>query len=611
MVAGRAQANLSGMMRVARPRVSRATIPSPSLARPALAVLLTLATACATVPSAVRPVPRDADNRELREFATATWAWRDGARVAGGDSAMVTANEPLAARVGLDVLRAGGNAVDAAVAVGFALAVTYPEAGNLGGGGFMLVRMADGRTAAFDFREMAPAAATREMFLDANGEPTDASRVGHRASGVPGSVAGLHLAHGRLGRLPWPAVVGPAIALARDGFEVDSTMEAALAGSQRLICRFAGCPVFFPEGRPAARGTRFRQPALAATLERIAAQGADGFYRGPTAEAIAAEMRRGGGLITTADLAAYRAAERRPLAGRYRDRTILTMPPVSSGGVTLLEALNVLETWPRLAPPGTTAHAHQLGAVLQRAYLDRNLRLGDPEATPLPVDELTSKAYARRLRATIPEDRATPIADIPSVLRDGPETTHFNVVDAEGNAVATTTTINDLFGSGVYVAEAGFFLNDEMDDFAARPGRPNGFGLVQGEANAIAPGKRMLSSMTPTIVLGADGRPELLVGARGGGLIISAVLQIVLNVVEHGMPLTRAIAAPRWHHQAWPDTLRYEAGGVAPDVLAELQRMGWAVRAGGTGRATAIQRRPGGGWWGAADPRRDGVAMGW
>ena len=606
MAGARRQANLSRMLR--GPFLLRCARRAAAVAVPAFAA------ACASAPSTARPgaaAARDTGNRELREFATAEWSWRNGARVANGDSAMVTSNEPLASQVGVRILRAGGNAVDAAVAVGFALAVTYPEAGNLGGGGFMLVRMADGRMAAFDYREMAPALATRDMFLGPDGMPTNASRIGHRASGVPGSVAGLAMAHRRFGRLPWREVVAPALALARDGFVVDSAMQAALEGGRALICRFDGCATFFPNGVALARGTTFRQPALAATLARIAEQGADGFYRGPTAEAIAAEMQRGGGLITTADLAAYRAMERAPLTGTYRGRTVIAMPPVSSGGVVVLEALNVLETWPTLAPPGTAAQAHQLGAVLQQTYVDRNARLGDPDQQRLPVAELTSKAYAKRVRARIDDQRARPTPREPLAMADGPETTHYNVVDAEGNAVATTTTINDLFGSGVYVAAAGIFLNDEMDDFAARPGVPNAYGLVQGEANAIAPGKRMLSSMTPTIVLGQDGRPELLVGARGGALIISAVLQIIVNVVEHRLPLSQAIAAPRWHHQAWPDTLRYEAGGASAAMLDQLTAMGWAVKAGGTGRATAIQRRPTGGWWGAVDPRREGLAIGW
>jgi gamma-glutamyltranspeptidase / glutathione hydrolase len=585
------------------------------LVGPWLLVLVSVVfAACATGPSGARDAsPRpaaDSTNREQREFTTASWRWRDGARVATGDSAMVASNEPLASRVGVAVLRAGGNAVDAAVAVGFALAVTYPEAGNLGGGGFMLVRMADGRTAAFDYREMAPAAATRDLFSRPDAR-RDASRVGHLASGVPGSVAGMAMAHARFGRLPWRDVVAPALALARDGFVVDSAMQAALEGGRELICRFSGCSVFFPGGQVLMAGSRFIQPALAATLSRIADQGPAGFYSGPTAEAIAGEMRRGGGLITEADLAAYRAIERKPLEGTFRDRRVLAMPPVSSGGVALLEALNVLETWPALAPPGSPQGAHQLGAVLQRAYVDRNAHIGDPAFVSVPADVLTSKAYAKRVRAGIADDRATPTPPNALPLKDGPETTHYNVVDAAGNAVATTTTINDLFGSGVYVPEAGLFLNDEMDDFAGRPGQPNAYGLVQGDANAIAPGKRMLSSMTPVMVLGADGRPELLAGARGGALIISAVLQIVLNVVEHRMPLAQAIAAPRWHHQALPDTLRYEEGGASDATLDALRRMGWSLKPGGTGRATAIQRNPSGGWWGAVDPRREGLAIGW
>jgi gamma-glutamyltranspeptidase/glutathione hydrolase len=587
--------------------------------RRALIALVLAASACARGPApAGPPAPsravatgKDSGNRELREFTTADWRWRDGATVARGRRGMITSNEPIASRVGLDILRAGGNAVDAAVAVGFALAVTYPEAGNLGGGGFMLIRLADGRTAAFDYREMAPAAATREMFVGPDGGATDASRVGHRASGVPGSVAGLWAAHRAHGKLPWIDVVAPALALARDGFVVDSSLHAALQGARGLITRFSGREIFFPGGQALAVGTVLRQPALANTLARIAEKGPDGFYKGPTAEGIAAEMRRGGGLITTADLAAYRVRERDVLRGSYRGHTILAMPPASSGGIAVIEALNILETWPTLAPPGSAAQAHQLGSALQLAFIDRNAKVGDPDAVPVPIAELTSKSYARGLRARIAEEHATPTPVTTPPRKDSPETTHYNVVDGEGNAVVTTTTINDLFGSGVYVPEVGIFLNDEMDDFAARPGVPNAYGLVQGEANAIAPGKRMLSSMTPTMVLGPDGTPMMLAGARGGALIISAVLQLIVNVVDHRMPLSQAIAAPRWHHQGLPDVLRYEAGGVPSAVLDELRRMGWTVEPGGTGRTTVIVRDPSGAWVGAVDPRREGLAIGW
>jgi gamma-glutamyltranspeptidase/glutathione hydrolase len=523
---------------------------------------------------------------------------------------MVVSDAPLATEIGLDVLRRGGNAVDAAVAVGFALAVVYPEAGNLGGGGYMVIRMADGRTAALDYREVAPLAATRNMFLDEQGEATDKSVVGPLASGVPGAVAGLVAAHARFGSLPLSAVVAPAIRLAADGFSVDSALARSLRNAEPLIAQFGGAATFLPAGAAPLPGSPLRQLALARTLERIAANGADGFYRGETAQAIADEMRRVGGIITTEDLARYQAVWREPVRATYRGHTVFSMPPSSSGGVTIAEALNILEGFDSLPPFGSARRTHLLASAYQRAFVDRNEKLADPAFVAVPVAELTSKTYAARLRATIDSARATPTRALLPSRPEGTETTHYSVVDAAGNAVATTTTINALYGSGVYITAAGFFMNDEMDDFATRPGHPNMFGLVQGEANAVQPGKRMLSAMSPTIVLSPNDSLLLVLGARGGPRIITGTSQVIINVIDHRMTLADAMSAPRIHHQALPDTLRHERDGLAAAVIDSLTRMSWGVGAtSGVGLVNAIMRVPGG-YHGVADPRSSGKAAG-
>ncbi|HWZ59977.1 MAG TPA: gamma-glutamyltransferase [Gemmatimonadaceae bacterium] len=516
-------------------------------------------------------------------------------------------NSTLASAAGVEILREGGNAVDAAVAVGFALAVTHPEAGNLGGGGYTVIRMADGRTAAFDYREVAPAAAKRDMFVGHG----DASIVGPLASGVPGAVAGLVETQHTYGKLALRAVMDPAIRLAVGGFVVDSAFNRSISRAKPLIARFGGADRFLPGGIPPAVGTMFVQPELGETLARIADLGADGFYRGPVAEAIATEMQRDGGLITAADLEAYRVRRREALSGTYRGYTLYTMPPSSSGGVTVLETLNILETFDKLPPFGSAQAAHILGDAFQRAFIDRNDQLGDPDFVTVPVDRLTSKAYARTVRGTIARDRATPTPRVTTALDEGRQTTHYSVVDSAGDAVATTTTLNELYGSGVYVRGAGFFLNDEMDDFASQPGVPNMFGLVQGERNAIAPGKRPLSAMSPTIVLDRTGQPFLIVGGRGGPRIITSTLQVIVDAIDYRMSLPDAMAAPRLHHQGLPDSLRVEAGGFAPAVLDSLRAMGYAVGIGGaTGTCTAVMRAPGG-WVGVVDPRTSGGAVGY
>ncbi|HJU64602.1 MAG TPA: gamma-glutamyltransferase, partial [Gemmatimonadaceae bacterium] len=542
-------------------------------------------------------------------------AWRLEARPVRTERAIVSSNSELATAAGVEILRRGGNAVDAAVAVAFALAVAYPEAGNIGGGGFMLARFADGRTAALDFREVAPLGATRTMYADSASRAEKRSLVGHLAVGVPGSVAGLTAALDSLGTLPLRDVMQPAIRLATEGFTVDSALARSLTADSALISRFAGASVFLPGGVPVREGQRLLQPELARTLERIAERGPKGFYEGETADLLVAEMRRGGGLITHEDLARYRPVWRRPLEGTYRGYALLGMPPSSSGGITLIETLNILETRSRVPPFGSVAWTHLVAEAFRRAFIDRNTRLGDPAFVRVPVDTLTSKAYARELAESIANDRATPSPSRPTAGREGNETTHFSVVDQHGNAVALTTTINELYGSGAFVHGAGFFLNDEMDDFTARPGEPNTFGLVQGEANAIEPGKRMLSAMTPTIVLDREGELLLVLGSRGGPRIITSVAQTILNVLDHGMNLGDAVAAPRIHHQAWPDSLRYEPNGLAGAVVDSLRAMGHAIgvapwgKEGFSGRIHAVMRVPGG-YVGVVDPRTSGGVAG-
>jgi gamma-glutamyltranspeptidase/glutathione hydrolase len=526
---------------------------------------------------------------------------------------MAVSNSRLASEAADEILRRGGNAVDAAVALGFALAVTWPEAGNIGGGGYMVIRLADGRTAAIDYREVAPRAATRDMYVGPDGRLTDRSIVGHLASGVPGAVAGLALALERYGTLSLREVLQPAIRLARDGFVVDSGLASSVRSSERVRA-FAGAERFFPGGDPLATGARLVQPELARTLQAIAERGPAGFYDGWVADSLVAEMRRGGGIITRADLAGYRPVERRPIRTTYRGFTLLAMPPSSSGGVTMAESLNILETWPQLGAPGSVAWHHQLASAYQRAFIDRNSRLGDPDFVPVPLEELTSKAYARTLRGTIRDDRATPTRDVDAAMQARPRepehTTHYAVVDAAGSAVSTTTTLNGSWGSGVWVRGAGFFLNNEMDDFAAQPGTPNMFGLVQGEQNAIAPGKRMLSAMSPTIVLDSAQQVLLVAGAAGGPTIITGTSQVILNVLEHRMTLADAMRAPRLHHQALPDSLTVEIGGVSPAVQDSLRAMGWALRPIRSLVNVNALMRVRGGWEGVYEPRRTGGAVG-
>jgi gamma-glutamyltranspeptidase/glutathione hydrolase len=533
--------------------------------------------------------------------------------VAEAAHGMVASGSPIASDVGRDILRAGGNAVDAAVAVGFVLEVTHGEAGNIGGGGYMMIRMKTGRVFALDYRETAPAKATHDMYLDAAGQPTDQSISGPLASGVPGSVAGMLEAHRRFGRLRLARVLEPAIRLARDGFLVDSFLARSLARGVRQFARYspAALAQYTIDGAAPAPGATLKQPDLARTLEAIRDHGRAGFYGGWVAKAIADEMRRDGGIITEADLAGYRPKWRTPVKIRYRGHIIWSMPPSSSGGATLAMLLNIMEGYQPLPPFGSAALLHLESEAMRRAFTDRNRFLGDPDFEPMSMlPRMESKPFAAAARKTINLERATPTPPFDPSIKDGPNTTHYSVVDAEGNAVSTTTTLNDSYGSAVLVTGAGFLLNDEMDDFAAAPGKPNMYGLVQGEINAIKPGKRMLSAMTPSIVLDRNGRLEMVVGTPGGPTIITQVYHVISNVIDHHMSLPDAVTAPRQHHQGLPDEIDLNSGGFFPAVIDSLRAMGHQVKFTGGGDVQAIIRTPNG-WQGVSDPRGGGAPSGY
>ena len=539
--------------------------------------------------------------------------------VSGVESAngMVVSASVIASKAGRDVLMAGGNAIDAAIATGFALAVTYPTAGNIGGGGFMVVRMPDGRATTIDFREMAPQAATPEMFTDSTGAYSAARHHrSHVAVGVPGTVAGFALAHEKYGKLPWKQLVAPATALATDGFDVPSGLAASLAGAlTRMKAYPASIAAYSKDGVPYAVGERLRQPDLARTLTRIGDEGRNGFYRGETARLIAAEMRRGGGLITEDDLARYEARERAAIHGTYRGYDITSMAPPSSGGVAMVEMLNILEGFD-LAAAGHNSprYVHLVTEAMRRAFLDRARYLGDPDFTALPIEKLTSKPYAKTLRETIAIDRATISA--PAQIADGyesPETTHFSVVDANGMAVSVTYTLEAGYGLAAVVGGAGFLLNNQMGDFNGKPGLTDSTGLIGTLPNLAQPGKRMLSSMTPSIV-SKGGRLVAVVGSPGGRTIINTVLQVVLNVIDFRMNIQDAVNAPRFHHQWLPNVLTYERNGLPPETVAALQLMGHDVRAGGqqgTAHSIFVDTKSGQ-RIGAADPRdKDAGAVGY
>lgn len=537
-----------------------------------------------------------------------------------GKHAVVASVSEIASRVGTDVMKKGGNAVDATVAVAFVLQVVWPEAGNIGGGGFLLLRTPNGKSQVLDYRERAPLAATREMYLDAKGNVIPKlSSVGAKGAGVPGTVAGLRLAHKKWGKLKWAELVEPARKLAAEGFVVSEFLSGRMNEADILakLAKFDDSKrIYLPNGKALAAGSTFVQPELAATLARIQKDPSD-FYKGTTAKLIVEEMKRGGGLVTLKDLAEYQPTIRKPLTGTYRGYEIVTMPPPSSGGVTLIEMLNMLE--PRkLASHGhnTSEALHLLLEVERRAYADRAKWLGDTDfAKGVPIQELAGKRYAQtRMRSFDPE-HASPSSRTPAgnpLPYESPQTTHFTIVDPAGMVVTNTFTLNDSFGSGETVTGAGFLLNDEMDDFTSKPGVPNGYGLIQSEANAIAPRKRPLSSMTPTIVL-KDGKLFMALGSPGGGTIINTVLQVLVNVIDYGMGLQQAVNVPRFHHQWLPDEVYWEEGTPA-DLRASLEAMGYHFRAKaeelGDAEAIMIDAKTGD-RLAASDWRRGGAAAGY
>ncbi len=522
---------------------------------------------------------------------------------------MVVSQHWLASEVGRDVLAAGGNAIDAAIATGFALAVVHPTAGNIGGGGFMVVRFPNGQTTAIDFREKAPLASFPEMWLDEKGEYS--SDVHHRSAksvGVPGTVAGFDRAHKLYGRMSWERLVSPAVAIAEDGFELSESLAGSLAG---FLGRRARTPAtvaqFSKDGTPYAEGETLRQPDLARTLQRIQLEGRDGFYRGETARLITEEMQRGDGLVTRADLELYQARERSTIHGTYRGYEIISMPPPSSGGVALVTMLNILEGFD-LAGLGhnSAPYIHLLSEAMRRAFRDRAHYLADADFVDVPVHELTSKAHGVELRSSIAGDRASVSEPSDVILGyESPETTHYSVVDGDGMAVSVTYTLESGYGSGIVVSGGGFLLNNEMGDFNAGPGLTDDSGLIGTPANLARPQKRMLSSMTPSIVA-RDGRLVAVVGSPGGRTIINTVAQVILNVIDFGMNIQMAVNAPRIHHQWLPDRIRIEGDGVSGATVERLEAMGHTVQmSGGQGSANSIMIDPRtGDRLGAADPRR-------
>jgi gamma-glutamyltranspeptidase / glutathione hydrolase len=565
----------------------------------------------------------------LAALAVPEKSYADGLRPVHAKRAMVVSVHQEASRVGAEIMSRGGNAVDAAVATGFALAVVHPAAGNIGGGGFMLLRLANGELHFLDYREKAPKAASRDMYLDAKGQVIpNASLVGYKAISVPGSVAGLVYAEQHWGKLGLQAVMQPAIKLAREGVQL--TYEEAQSMHDKELGDFADSKrIFQRDGKYYEPGEIFRQPELARTLERIATK-PDDFYKGEMARELAAEVQHGGGLITAQDLAEYEVKERRPVRGSYRGYEIISAPPPSSGGITLMEALNILEGYDLSRLGNRSADAiHLTAEAFRRAFYDRAEFLGDPDFSQLPVSQLIDKKYATAWRDSLDPLHAGDSKELrrpsgfgelerpaamlhPFTGREPENTTHYSVVDPQGNAVAVTTTLNDGFGARVTAGKLGFLLNDEMDDFTSKPGVPNGYGLIQGEANAIAPGKRPLSAMAPTIVL-KDGKLFLVLGSPGGPRIITTVANILMGVVDYGLDIQQAVNAPRFHHQWEPDVIFVEGAGISPDTIKLLEARGHKIRVQGywsDGECIAVDPKTGD-LLGAPDGRNGGKAVGY
>lgn len=535
---------------------------------------------------------------------------------------MVVSSERHASEVGVQILRSGGNAVDAAIATGFALAVTHPSAGNIGGGGFMIVYTAKGEITAFNFREKAPAAAHAKMYLDENGVYSDPiNHDGYLSIGVPGTVAGFFLAHQKLGSKPMRELLAPAIKLAEQGFPVSWGLHEDFSDLAEEFSKYpASAHVFLKNGKEVYQpGEIWKQPDLARTLRRIQANGRDGFYKGETARLVAAAMRKHGGLITEADLANYQAQERQPIHGTYRGYDIYSMSPPSSGGTAVVEMLNILEGFDlRAAGFASAQHVHLLAEAMRRAFADRARYLGDPDFNPdMPITKLTSKEYAAQLRKSISLNQASPSDPVTfNEAYESTETTHYSVVDAAGNAVVVTYTLEYGYGSRIVAEGTGFLLNNEMGDFNPQPGRTDSTGLIGTPPNIVAPGKRMLSSMTPTIVA-KDGKPYLLIGSPGGRTIINTVLQVIVNVIDFDMDISEAVAAPRIHHQWLPNRLRIEEFGISKDTERLLQMFGHRVsisrssRSQGSAMGIIIDPKTGL-RLGASDPRAaDGAAVGY
>jgi len=537
---------------------------------------------------------------------------------------MVASTNEVASRVGVEIMKRGGNAVDAAIAVAFALAVTHPAAGNLGGGGFMMIRLRDGRTTAIDYREMAPGAAHRDVYLDKNKnliEGEGGSLVGYRAAGVPGTVRGMELALKKYGsgKLTWAQLVEPARQLAGRGFVVTNELARSLYSNREYLEKYAETKrIYLKGGRFYQEGELFRQPELAATFARLQRFGPNEFYEGETARLIVADMKRNNGLMTMNDLRGYVAKERPPVLGNYRGYEIISMPPPSSGGAVLIQMLNILEGFDlQKLEANSSDRYHLMAEAMRRAFADRAEYMGDADFVKVPVPGLIDKAYAATLRATINTERASTSEEIRAGRPAGYEseqTTHFTVVDAEGNAVANTYTLNNSYGSAAVAKGTGLLLNDEMDDFAAKPGTPNMYGLIQGERNAVAPKKRPLSAMTPTIVLRKDGSLWFTVGSPGGPTIINTVLCVITNVIDYEMNIQQAIDFPRIHHQWLPDELVGEPFGLSGDTQKALTARGHKIaklRYLGDAEGIMIEEKTGV-RLGATDPRRsDGQAVGY